>query len=69
MHRLACSPRGSQSLPRASSLQQQESGSLGQLPKGGGARPVAITSEQSRQEGLPAHAFPPCTHRLTVPSL
>ena len=36
MHRLACSPRGSQSPPRASSLQQQESGSLGQLPKGGG---------------------------------
>lgn len=61
---LSCSPRGSQSSQRVSSLQQQESGSLGQLPKGGGARPAAITSEQSRREGPPAHAFPPHAHQL-----
>ena len=49
---------------RASSLQQQESSSPSQLPKGGGARPAAISSEQSHQEGLPAHSFPPHTCQL-----
>ena len=44
---------------RASSLQQQESSSPSQLPKGGGARPAAISSEQVIRRGCLLTPFLP----------